>query len=163
MSRNPVNEAGLRKPPKGFLNAGATERNAAIRGNDMPTLRELDKRIPTYVQLMTDGSDGNSYRRFFVESTVQPGYYYCYLHSDERHTGSLPEEGDNLLVYPISKMWVESSEAMYKTDQPIMFVAGDVTYSQPDSSQVARMKFASAAQRPTPRSVSFADQTMHLY
>jgi hypothetical protein len=147
---NRFREGGIRRPPKGFRGAARAARDAAIRGEDMPTLRELQKRVPLYIEVISQGTDGLPYRRFYYRSTLFSDYFYCMMQSEERVGGRLPEEGETLILYPMHRLKVNEATMSYEVDQAIAIQARDVTYSGPDSSKVARMLLRGGALLPNP-------------
>jgi len=155
---NPYAEKGISRPPRGYRGAARAARNAAIRGEDMPTLPELSKRVPVYVEVVRQGRDGRPYRRFFYQSVADPNYFHCIIQSDERGMGELPAEGETLILYPMNRIWINEATMMYETDQAFAVIARDVTYSGPDSSKVARMNIKSTIFLPSPAALQINEK-----
>jgi hypothetical protein len=111
----------------------------------MPNLNKITKRLPIFVQVVKQGSDGQPYRRFFYQSVASPTFYHCVIPSGERGTGELPSDGEALVLYRVSRILTNEQTMTYETDQVINATPRNVTYSAPDSSQVARMTLVTAA------------------
>ena len=135
----------MQRPPKGYRSASAAARNEAIRGEDMPTLTDIGKRMPMFVQMMKQGTDGLPYRRFFYQSAASPTFYHCIIPAEERGAGELPSDGEALSLYRVGRMWTNEGTMSIETDQLISARTRNVTYSAPDSSKVARMTLITAA------------------
>jgi len=109
----------------------------------MPTLRELEKMLPQFVQFVPHGRNGQAYRRFFVRSPLYPEYFHCYMQAEDRLNGLLPVEYETLELYAMNDIRLNEATISYEASKAYSVKARWVTYSAPDNTQVARMRLLS--------------------